>query len=326
MNLSPDDPRLWEKYLSKKNDNLWVFWTFHLYEHTGEMSLRKFNYNLKEKCLSFLIEQLGFDDPIIITYLPESIEYISSIQHRLLIYDCVDDFSSFTWSDQEMKPQEDKLIKKADLVTTTAVNLLEKIKRRNKKVYYLPNAVDFNHFNKVSIKRKVRLTGLNEGPVIGFVGAFYDWIDEELLHFLAEVRPNWYFLFIGPVQPGIGIELSKKDNIIFLGEKNYYQLPNYICVFDVCIIPFKINQVTQNANPIKMWEYMATGKPIVSTPIPEVKKMKNYIYIAKSKSDFLIKIEQALSESDEIQALKRIMIAKDNDWSVRAEALLSLLN
>ncbi len=327
IKLNPDNPQLWEKYLHKKSDNLWVFWAFHLCDLTGEISLKKFNYNLKAKYLNFLTKKLDFGKPIIITYLPESIEYLNNIKHKLLIYDCVDNFSSFTWAERETELQDNKLIRKADLVTTTAKNLLEKIKKINKKVYYLPNAVDFNHFNKVSIRGKVGVTSkFKKGPVIGFVGAFYDWVDEELIKFLATAKPDWNFLFIGPIQPGIGIELSGKDNIIFMGEKSYYHLPKYISVFDVCFIPFKVNEVTKNANPIKMWEYMATGKPIVSTPIPEVKKMNEYIYIGKDKKDFLAKIEQALTEDDEIQVLKRIMIAKENDWSIRTNKLLKLLN
>lgn len=110
-----------------------------------------------------------------------------------------------------------------------------------------------------------------------------------------------------------------------MGIKDYRDLPGYLSCFDVCLIPFKINIVTESANPIKMWEYLATGKPIVSTAIPEVKKFEDIIYIGKNKYDFLNKVERALEEKGLDKIQKRILTAKQNDWNFRVEKIIDLI-
>lgn len=325
------NPRLWEKRLSKINENLWVFSTVHLCPsqrtHLPKgMDIKTFNYRLKAEALKYLVNKLEFSSPIIITYLGESVKYLNDIPRKMLCYDCVDDFSSFTWSDEDTCLLEEELIDSADLVFTTARELYEKVHKVHEQTYYLPNAVEFDHFQKASITQPIPKDMLNFGhPIIGFVGAFWEWVDEEMVNFIAESRPEWRLVIIGPRQPGMGESLQAMPNVFFLGVKEYAELPQYVSQFDVCLIPFKLNSVTFSANPIKMWEYMASGKPIVSTPIPEVKAQGNLVYIGNGKIEFLQKIEEALQETGQRKSLQRMLKAEANDWNARVKELQQLI-
>ena len=326
-----DDPTLWKKRLTKINEKLWVFSTIHLSPTETEylpsdISYKEFNYKIKNQALHYLLDKLDFVEPIILTNLGESIKYIGDIPDSIICYDCIDDFSSFTWSEEETIILEEELCERSDIIFTTAENLYHKMKQVNDKTYILPNAVDYYHFSQATKNDRVmeELSGLSE-PIIGFVGAFYEWIDEELLNFLADENQDWSFVFIGPVQSGEGEEIVERKNVTFLGIKDYDILPDYISQFNVCLIPFKINSITLSANPIKMWEYLATGKPIVSTPIPEVARYEDVIYIGKDKIDFLAKIEEALEEDSKLISIKRMRIAKKNDWSIRVKKLLNIV-
>ena len=237
-----------------------------------------------------------------------------------MCYDCIDNFSAFSWSEEGIEEDEENLINEADIVITSAESLYERVKMINQKTFLLPNAVEYEHF--AAIHRKAQ-TG--KKPVIGFIGAFYEWIDEELIEYLAKMRKDWKFYFIGPIQPGMSRNLRDLDNIRFFGTRNYRELPRFLHLMDVCIIPFKQNRITESANPIKLWEYMASGKPIVSTPIPEVKKFSDIVYIGETKEKFLFKLEEALREDSNNLAKRRIAVARRNDWNHRVEKLLKII-
>lgn len=322
-------PELWGKRLSKVSDNLWIFSSVHLLKNqidllTDTSSLESFNYKIKESALKFLIKKLQFKDPIIISYLAESVNYVKNIPRKLLCYDCVDNFSAFSWANKNLELDEKELIKEADLVITTAESLFNRIKKLHSQTILLPNAVDYRHFAIDNISDKY--SRFKDSPTIGFIGAFYEWVDEELIEYLAKNRKGWQFQFIGPVQPGMGNKISKLGNVIFFGIQEYKILPEFLSKMDVCIIPFKLNKITESANPIKLWEYMASGIPIVSTPIPEIKKFEDVVYLGDTRENFLLKVEEALQESSVDKRLYRKTIAQKNDWNFRVNKLLKIIN
>jgi len=323
------NPNLWYERLEKISDNLWVFSPINLLPEeinyiSNTDTLQNYNYRVKKEALKFIIEKLQITDPIIITYLAESINYIKDIPKKTLCYDCVDDFSGFSWAEKDIELQEEELIKESNIVITSAEELYNRIKKIHKETYLLPNAVEFEHFaikNKGVSKRRF----INR-PVIGFVGAFYEWIDENILEYIVKKKRGWDFHFIGPVQSGMGNKLKKMSNVTFFGTREYRHLPKFISRMDVCIIPFKLNKITDSANPIKLWEYMASARPIVSTPIPEVKKFKDIIYIGKTKEEFLSKVQEAIEENSIKKRSQRIAVAKRNDWNYRVDKLIEIIN
>jgi glycosyltransferase involved in cell wall biosynthesis len=184
--------------------------------------------------------------------------------------------------------------------------------------------MDFDHFNPAATinMRLNELPNLRH-PVIGFIGAFSDWVDDGLICKLAEAHPEYSILLVGPVY--FAKELEKHSNIIMVGTKPYEKLPLYLSNIDVCLIPFKINSITLASNPIKMYEYLAAGKPVVSTALPEVLRIASEIvYIAENDEDFIKKVEAAVKETEHKDTLavnNRVNFARQNSWENRVEMI-----
>ena len=134
-----------------------------------------------------------------------------------------------------------------------------------------------------------------KGPVIGFFGLIADWVDLEVIRYLASSRPEWSFLLIGEVQTDTSA-LRELPNVHLLGRRKYQSLPAYCKAFDVAILPFVVNELTLAANPLKLREYLAAGLPVVATPLPEVLKLKPLVRMARTPEEFLDQIEALLSE------------------------------
>ncbi len=329
------EENLWKTHLQQINDRLWVLNTVYLPDNKSRyipssISIKEFNNIVKLSAINYALKVLNFKDPLIITNLADSLEYIKKIPHQLVCYDCLDDFGSFSWTEKDIYQSEQQLVQYSDLVIASSQKLLLKMKNSNSNAYLIPNAVDYEHFKAINSTIKTSIPNSIKNlpkPIIGFIGAYYEWIDQDLLYFLADSRPNWCFVFIGPAQHGIiDSTLFNLNNIIFLGVKAYNKLPLYLQNFDVCLIPFLVNRITLSANPIKMWEYLAAGKPIVSTNIPEVEPFREIIYISDDNQDFLRKIEMALTENDHTLIGERIKVAEENDWNNRVETYLELIN
>jgi glycosyltransferase involved in cell wall biosynthesis len=190
--------------------------------------------------------------------------------------------------------------------------------------------MDFDHFNSAA-KGIVTLDELStlRHPVIGFIGALYNWIDVDLICRIAEVHPEYSVLLVGPVAAESN-QLEKYSNIVTVGAKPYGILPSYLSNIDVCIIPFKLNDITLASNPIKMYEYLAAGKPVVSTALPEVLKVaSDLVYVSKDEVDFIKKIEMAILElehNNDTSVTARMNFARKNSWESRVEVMEKFLH
>jgi O-antigen biosynthesis protein len=261
--------------------------------------------------------------------------YISSlalpyIKNGKFIYDCVDEHSGFSGAPPDMRRAEENMMKQCSLVIATSDILLQRIAKVNGKCFYLPNGSDFEHFHS-SIDCKAipeEIAGLHH-PIIGFIGAVHDWIDINLVCKLAEAHSDYTILIVGPVNYG-GHKLNRYRNILLVGKKSYESIPAYLSAIDVCLIPFKLNKLTLASNPIKLYEYLAAGKPVVSTDLPEVRRnASGIVYISENDAEFIAKVEEAVNEitAAEINFLrsKRINFAKKNSWQNRAEVIVKLI-
>jgi len=242
-----------------------------------------------------------------------------------IVYDCADESSGFSNVSPHIVETEQNLIRKSALVIVTSTRLLQKVRKINRNCLYVPNAADFQHFHSATkIMNEPREIEDLKKPVIGFIGAIYDWIDTELICELAKIHPDFSVLLVGPVNFDKN-RLEKYSNITMVGTREYGILPQYLSSMDVCLIPFKINKLTLASNPIKLYEYLAAGKPIVSTDLPEVaKNASDVILIGKNHRDFIQKVEAALnttSEEEEAARLRRIEFAKANSWNERVGSI-----
>jgi len=251
------------------------------------------------------------------------------IKEGKIVYDCADESSGFSNVSPDIIRAEENLIRKSSLIIVTSTRLLRKTEKINKNCFYVPNAADFEHFHSATqIKKRPKEMEDLKNPIVGFIGAIYDWIDIDLICKLAEAHPDYSILLVGPVNFGKN-DLAKHSNILMVGTKRYETLPQYLSYMDVCLIPFKINKLTLASNPIKLYEYLAAGKPVVSTALPEVvNNASHVVLIGKDHADFIQKVEgvvNATPKDDESAKAKRVEFANNNSWDERVQSIKKLL-
>lgn len=325
---------LFGKQVEKINDNLYVFENLFSVPWKVKMKsvfLDRVNARQSAFYLKRIMKKLGIKDYIVgISDISSAycLDYLRD--YKLLFYDCVDEWSEFSNASKKVvNVLEEKIIEKADLIFTTAQALLQKRKKYNKDVYLVPNAVDVEHFKEKTISQKNKLK--IKKPLVGYVGVIYDWFDMNILEYCAEKKDDFNFVIIGPssskaIEEEMK-ELTKKyKNIFWLGEKSYQDVPEYIQQFDVCIVPFKINELIKNVDPIKVYEYLAMGKPVVSTYWKELEKFSSFIALGLNYEDFLKKIEDEYNKNSEEKIKERRKFAEENAWQKRAEKMMEIIN
>jgi len=162
-------------------------------------------------------------------------------------------------------------------------------------------------------------------PILGYVGEIAWWFDFDLIRDLATQNPDWSIVLIGQTHEARANELGQIPNIHLLGRKPYSELPAYLSRFDVCLLPFKINDLTSAVNPVKLYEYLAAGKPVVSTPMREVLKYRDVVSVA-APDEFSTAVSSLLqSGSEAVLVQRRQEVAKSNSWEMRVEEILRLL-
>lgn len=264
-------------------------------------------------------------------YPPDSIHLINSLKYEKLIFDCVDDWSKFRGlvSKKTMENYMNDLFSTADLVVVTHDELYRKANKYTEKIVLIPNGVETNHFDLSKIDDGDIPEDVKDiiGPKIGFIGSVARWIDYNLLHFIASSRPNWSIILIGSVSNRIKIDnIRQQKNIHLLGRKPYNDLPKYMKAFDVCINPFIVDELSNSVDPLKIYEYLATGKPIVSVNMPAVSRFKELIDIANDKNEFLKCIEKnILNNNQENIRMKRIQKANAHSWGNRYQQLYNAI-
>jgi glycosyltransferase involved in cell wall biosynthesis len=239
-----------------------------------------------------------------------------------LVFDCMDDHGGFSTNTRSAIKAEEELIERSDLVITSSHLLMEKARAFNENTLLVMNGTEFEHFHQPLPNGE--LDHLRGHPIIGYYGAISDWFDLDLVIYCARERPTWFFLLIGEIH-GCDVSATQQlPNVLFLGEKPYRELPGYLAYFDVCTIPFKIMPLTLATNPVKFYEYLSSGKPVVAVDLPELLPYQNDCYIALNREEFLAKLEQALQTKDrkDLQA-RRIALAKENSWDARVADILS---
>jgi glycosyltransferase involved in cell wall biosynthesis len=264
----------------------------------GNRAARWMNRHLLRWSLRRAARRLGFQNPITWTFVPSSADVVGTLGERLIIYHCVDEFSKFTGADETAILQmERELMEKADMVVVSSSRLYETKHRYNPNTFLVTHGVDVAHFRNACLPASETPSDCAElkGPVIGFFGLIADWVDLDVVRYLATARPEWSFLLIGEVQTDTSA-LRDLSNVHLVGRRSYQSLPAYCKAFDVAILPFVVNELTTAANPLKLREYLAAGLPVVATPLPEVLKLNSLVRMARTPGEFLHQIEALLRE------------------------------
>jgi glycosyltransferase involved in cell wall biosynthesis len=239
-----------------------------------------------------------------------------------IMFDHVDAIQEFPNINKERKKEEHMLLQNSDLVITSASHLFQKAQKINKNTILIPNAGDYALF---SGSTKDQMLQDFQKPIIGYFGAIAEWFDTDLIEYVAKNRPNLTFVFIGDTYGSNLKKIRNLNNVYFLGERPYTELPKYLYYFDVCLIPFKLTSLILNSHPIKIYEYLAAGKPVITTEIPDLASMGDLCYIAEDKTSFLEKLDKSLKENDRKLIEKRIEFASKNTWQDRFQAIYSEL-
>lgn len=262
--------------------------------------------------------------------LPFWSKIAAQLPHNYVIYDCMDDHAGFSTNDAAMLSEEQTLLQEADIVIASSGKLYEQILPMNPNTCLIRNGGEFEHFSVPPGSIPPELPD-RSGPIIGYYGAISDWFDIELIALLANKHPEWTFVLIGSTF-GCKIEaVEGLDNVVLTGEKPYSSLPQYVHCFDVCLIPFTINDLTLATNPVKLYEYLAAGKPVVASRLPELEAIpSSLIHLADTPEQFETAILKALlserSEPCKQQSIQaRHKFARQNSWNNRYQELHAIL-
>ncbi len=271
----------------------------------------------------------GIKNPVLWIYTLNAVELVNTLDERIVIYDCIDELSAYKGllRPEVMQAYEDRLLRTADVTIVTMPELYKPRRVLAKKIDIVPNAAEVEHFIKAKLP-ETKIPGdiaAIPQPIIGFVGSVQYWLDYDLLQYLAQARPEWSFVLIGPVDHRASIEeIESLSNVYLLGERPYQSLPNYIKAFQVCINPFKVDLLAGGCNPLKLYEYLGTGKPVVSVDMPAAREFRDLVRIGRNPEGFLAEIEAAVAEG-EARAGERISLAKQHTWQARFAQIDAIL-
>ncbi|WP_333804622.1 glycosyltransferase [Sulfurospirillum sp.] len=310
-------------HFSKLDHNIYKLW-IHSYTKMNIYKDLITVENLHNMSLSIVsaLKMLNIRDITYMVQFPGWSRLVFDVKSKVsgkVIFDCMDDHSGFSTNTRESLKEEHELIKKADLVIASSQLLFDKNIQLNHKTIHVKNGTEFEHFRNAQSNGK--LDELAKKTIIGYYGAISDWFDMDIVEYCAKKLPDYNFVMIGST---FGCDISRVEtikNIFFLGEIPYKELPGYFAYFDVCLIPFKIIPLTLATNPVKFYEYLSAGKPVVSVELPELLAYKQYCFLANDKESFCQYIEEALAENSQLKKQERIQLAKENSWRERANML-----
>jgi glycosyltransferase involved in cell wall biosynthesis len=337
--LLGDGTRNYRPVLRLINDNLIVYTPAPMFHFSEDYwFINEINHKILWVFLSKLLAKYDFRDPIIYINSPYQLPLLKYFPRSLECYDCMDQYEAFYRLDSRRRQiiiqKEEQVISQVQVAFATSENLAHRISSRNTNVYLVQNGVNelfLNYANHIHSASPPDFP-LGEGPVIGYIGVVSHWFDINAIRALAERHPDWRFVMLGPVMIKIDL-LQNLSNIYFLGIKEYGLLPAYVENFDICIIPFVLNELTKAVNPVKVYEYFALGKTVVASRLPELVKFEDICYLADSSNDFVAKVETAIQDLHDKNPgalfgleTRRRKVAMGATWQQRVEKIYSAID
>ncbi|HEU4714871.1 MAG TPA: glycosyltransferase family 1 protein [Pyrinomonadaceae bacterium] len=272
---------------------------------------------MKEMIYRLFVDQ-AIDDYVFWYYTPMALRFASHFKPIASVYDCMDELSAFKGAHSELPLLERELFQNVDLVFTGGQTLYEAKRNQHRAVYAFPSSIDAGHFKKA---RTSRVDPADQAeiphPRLGFFGVIDERFDRDLLDQVAQKRPDWQFVMIGPIVKIDPESLPKHKNIHYLGSKKYEELPAYLAGWDIALLLFARNESTRFISPTKTPEYLAAGKPVISTSIRDVVRPYgelNLVHIADNAGDFVRAAETILAKP------------QDDEWLARVDAFIANLS
>jgi glycosyltransferase involved in cell wall biosynthesis len=297
----------------------------------GSRAARAANRRLLTTQIGALARSRGLSAPILWIAIPTAAELIGSFGESMVIYQVSDKYDANTMDHATdpalIRQLHEQAIEAADIVLYSGRKLLAEATQGKDKSFLLEQAVDFDHWSKVG-NENLSIASEVESiprPRLGYFGAIEPWlVDQQLIKQAAKEHPDWQWVFIG--NRSRGLEIEKLNNTHFLPAVPYDRLPHYAAGFDVCVLPWETElPFTSYGSAIKVREYLATGKPVVISPLPEYEPMADVLRIGRDRDDFLRLVSEALRENDVAAARKRQQAVAGGTWDDRAEWVSGLI-
>jgi glycosyltransferase involved in cell wall biosynthesis len=297
----------------------------------GSAAARAVNRRALGVQLRQLARSRGLSNPILWIAIPTAAEMIGAFDEDAIVYQVSDKYDANTMDHATdpalIRKLHEHAIEAADLVFYSGRKLFEEAKVGRDHSYLLEQGVDYQHWCRVaenSFPVAAEIANIPQ-PRIGYFGAIEPWlVDQELIKRAARERPTWQWIFIG--NRSRGLEIEDLPNTHFLPPVAYADLPRYAAGFDVCVLPWETEQAfTSYGSAIKVREYLATGKPVVISPLPEYEPMSDVLRIARSRDDFLRLVDEALTDKDVQAARRRQESVASGTWDARAERVSDLI-
>ena len=266
------------------------------------------NNSLLVPIISWALRRIGFNINILWVYTPHAGSLVGRLGEEFVVYECVDDFTATRGlvRSSTIGALEQDLLSMVDQVIVTHAGLQKAKSGISRRLALIPNGADLRHFAIAVHQDTVPPKEVSElpKPVIGFHGWIQYWIDFDLIAYAANKRPDWSFVFIGPIEPLARVsKVRGLSNVHFLGKMPYDNIPALISGFDVCINPFVIDKLSDTVSPIKLYEYLASGKPVVSVDMPAAREFADLISIVRTPDEFLAALEDQINQNEKATVL-----------------------
>ncbi|MEP0891691.1 glycosyltransferase family 1 protein [Leptolyngbya sp. FACHB-16] len=271
---------------------------------------------MHQSLMNELFEQFAIANPILWYYTPSALPFTHHLSSSAVVYDCMDELSAFKGASPTLRHLEQELFQRADVVFTGGQSLYEAKQHLHPNIHAFPSSIDAAHFGQARtlVEDPTDQRDIPH-PRLGFYGVIDERMDLELLDGIAQARPDWHLVIIGPVMKIDPEHLPQHPNIHYLGGKSYKELPHYLAGWDVAMLPFALNESTRFISPTKTPEYLAAGKPVVSTSIRDVVRpygQQGFVQIADTVEDFVAAAEQAMQQSQQ-----------ETDWLTQVDQFLA---
>lgn len=274
---------------------------------------------LQRSLVDQLLQQYSVEEFVAWYYTPMALSFTAHLKPSVTVYDCMDELSAFHGAPPELTVFEQELFRRADIVFTGGTSLYEAKRKQHRNVHLFPSSIDAMHFGKARTRlvREPMDQHSIPRPRIGFFGVLDERLDRDLLAQVAALQPEWQFVMIGPVVKIRQEDLPRHANIHYLGQKSYEVLPSYIAGWNLAMIPFARNESTRFISPTKTPEYLAAGRPVISTPIRDV--VRSYgeaglIQVADNAEAFSQAMETALAQQSAHWLAKVDGLLEQNSW------------
>jgi glycosyltransferase involved in cell wall biosynthesis len=306
--------------------NLWVYSPLMLPFGRAIPGVRLINEARITRLVRRMIRRLQFRDFVLWFYAPMSQYLVGRLGESAVVYDCTDAWESFEKTPGFCITRDRVLASEADVLFAGTSTVHDSRRAWNPNCHLFTCGVDYGHFAEPAASPPEDLAGIPR-PIVGYAGLVDEArLDCELVERMAREHPEWSIVLVGPVQEEVLIRELRYPNVHFLGLKPYEALPRYVAAFDVAVVPYKVNAATHNINPTKLLEYMAAGKPVVSSALNEVKRYYlGRLAIAEDHGDFIRSVERLLSAQETLPIEENRVLAAGRSWERVATEMLDLV-